>query len=201
MLHLAQTVRGMASWKRQSEEEVTALDYLFTCLTVAKPLEDALKNAIIDEENIADTASPELADIRRKIRSTQQRVRSQLDNMIDPHRIPIKSPARWQIPTGRGFFCLDASAGQRAGRSRIDRRQGRRVRKTRRVMSRRAPDRSIYIFYPNTKERLWWYSCRSGKKCRDRSRGFEQTYHTGLRKTDKSVREAGMVSVQTAPIF
>ncbi len=82
VLHLAQTVRGMASWKRQSEEEVTALDYLFTCLTVAKPLEDALKNAIIDEENIADTASPELADIRRKIRSTQQRVRSQLDNMI-----------------------------------------------------------------------------------------------------------------------
>ncbi len=82
ILHLLQTIRGMVSWKRQSEEEVTALDYLFSCLTVFKSVEDTLRNAIADEETIADSASSELANIRRKIRATQQRVRSHLDNMI-----------------------------------------------------------------------------------------------------------------------
>ena len=82
ILHLLETIRRMIGWKKQSEEEVTALDYLFSCLTSFKSLEDELKGAILDEETLSDSASPALADIRRKIRNNQQKVRSQLDNMI-----------------------------------------------------------------------------------------------------------------------
>ena len=80
--HLLESIRRMMAWKRQSEEETTALDYLFSCLTSFKPLEDELSTAIQDEETLADAASPALAEIRRKIRANQQRVRTQLDNMI-----------------------------------------------------------------------------------------------------------------------
>ena len=80
--HLLESIRRMIAWKRQSEEETTALDYLFSCLTSFKPLEDELSTAIQDEETLADAASPALAEIRRKIRANQQRVRTQLDNMI-----------------------------------------------------------------------------------------------------------------------
>ena len=82
ILHLLETIRRMIGWKKQSEEEVTALDYLFSCLTSFKSLEDELKGAILDEETLSDSASPALAEIRRKIRNNQQKVRSQLDNMI-----------------------------------------------------------------------------------------------------------------------
>ena len=81
-LLLLETIRRMIGWKKQSEEEITALDYLFSCLTSFKSLEDELKGAILDEETLSDSASPALAEIRRKIRNNQQKVRSQLDNMI-----------------------------------------------------------------------------------------------------------------------
>lgn len=82
VLHLVQTFRTLQSWKRQSEDTQSALDYLFTCVHTFRDIEDALKNAILAEDAIADTASPELANIRRKIRAAEQRVRSQLDGMI-----------------------------------------------------------------------------------------------------------------------
>ena len=75
ILHLLETIRRMIGWKKQSEEEVTALDYLFSCLTSFKSLEDELKGAILDEETLSDSASPVLAEIRRKIRNNQQKVR------------------------------------------------------------------------------------------------------------------------------
>lgn len=60
ILHLLETIRRMIGWKKQSEEEVTALDYLFSCLTSFKNLEDELKGAILDEETLSDSASPAL---------------------------------------------------------------------------------------------------------------------------------------------
>ena len=72
ILHLLETIRRMIGWKKQSEEEVTALDYLFSCLTSFKSLEDELKGAILDEEKLSDSAIQSLSDIRRKIRNNQQ---------------------------------------------------------------------------------------------------------------------------------
>ena len=53
---------------RSEQEEADCLAPLFRSLRANKYLEDRIFGAILSEEEIADNASPELADIRRKIR-------------------------------------------------------------------------------------------------------------------------------------
>ncbi|WMJ84159.1 endonuclease MutS2 [Oscillospiraceae bacterium LTW-04] len=76
------TMRSLDSWKQQSKEIQTALDSLFECLFLERSLENRLTSAIVSEEELDDNASALLSDLRRNIRSTGLRVRSQLDNMI-----------------------------------------------------------------------------------------------------------------------
>lgn len=76
------TMRSLDSWKAQSKEMTTALDGLFECLFLERSLENRLTGAIVSEEELDDNASALLSDLRRNIRSTGLRVRSQLDNMI-----------------------------------------------------------------------------------------------------------------------
>ena len=52
------------------DEERNCLRPLFRALTPDKALDDTITGSIISEEEIADTASAALADIRRHIRST-----------------------------------------------------------------------------------------------------------------------------------
>lgn len=77
-----QTVRLMSEWKRQSSDQATTLDDLFYRLTPNRQLEQAILDAIISEDEIADTASHDLADIRRKIKGAGQRIRDQLEKII-----------------------------------------------------------------------------------------------------------------------
>jgi len=51
-------------------------------LSAFKPIEQAISDAIISEEEIADRASSELFNIRRKMRSCNERVRERLNSMI-----------------------------------------------------------------------------------------------------------------------
>ena len=60
--------RRVAEYDRDRQGEKTVLDHLFSALHTNKFLEDKIRGAILDEETIADSASPELADIRRKMR-------------------------------------------------------------------------------------------------------------------------------------
>ncbi len=74
--------RVLGQWREQAGGGETVLDDLFECLYRNKSVEDRLTSAILSEEELEDQASPELADVRRKIRAAGQRVRSQLDGMI-----------------------------------------------------------------------------------------------------------------------
>jgi len=78
---ILRTMRSLYNWKQQSDEH-TALDFLFEALFVEKSVENRLTSSIISEEELDDNASPLLSDLRRKIKSTGLRVRSQLDSMI-----------------------------------------------------------------------------------------------------------------------
>ncbi len=78
---LLKTTRTLQVWKRQSDHTETALDYLFSQLESNKSLEEEITSSILSEEEIADRASPELSDIRRKIRQSQQKARDQLDKI------------------------------------------------------------------------------------------------------------------------
>ena len=94
----------------------TTLDWRFESVVPNKYLEEKINAVVISEEEVADSASPELASIRRRIRAASSRVREQLDKMIrstayqkylqDPivtmrggrYVVPVKAECRGEIP-------------------------------------------------------------------------------------------------------
>ena len=75
------TLRGITEWKQKCEGVATSLDDRFGLLTPNQYLENRIGAAILSEEEMADTASPALADIRRKMRQASSRARETLDRM------------------------------------------------------------------------------------------------------------------------
>ena len=85
-------------------------------LSTNRTLEQAIGDAILSEEEIADRASPELFTIRRKMRSCNERVRERLNGMIhspttqkylqeaiitmraDRYVLPVKQEYRSMVP-------------------------------------------------------------------------------------------------------
>ena len=67
-------------------EEKTVISHLFRSLTPNRFLEDSIPNSILGEEEIADSASSELASIRRHMRSTEARVRDILQRLISSNQ-------------------------------------------------------------------------------------------------------------------
>ena len=67
-------------------EEKTVISHLFRSLTPNRFLEDSITNSILSEEEIADSASSELASIRRHMRSTETRVRDILQRLISSNQ-------------------------------------------------------------------------------------------------------------------
>ena len=78
VLRCARTVKGYTA----EDEAPTVLDSFFKCLTANKYLEDKIFGAILSEEEIADTASPELADIRRHKRVKSAKIKDSLQKII-----------------------------------------------------------------------------------------------------------------------
>ena len=74
--------RRVSEYDRDRQGEKTVLDHLFSALHTNKFLEDKIHGAILDEETIADSASPELADIRRKMRLAASKGRQILQRII-----------------------------------------------------------------------------------------------------------------------
>ncbi len=110
------TIRAIVQWRSTNEGVPTVLDIYFSALVPNKFLEDTITSAIISEEEIADNASPLLADIRRKIRTQESKVKEQLgkfthnsnyskylqDNIITTRNgryvVPVKNEYRGEIP-------------------------------------------------------------------------------------------------------
>ena len=118
------------------EEKATILDPLFQALAPNKYLEDRITGAILSEEEIADNASPELADIRRHMRIQAAKVKDGLQKIISSpayakylrepiitirqgrYVVPVKSEHRGDVPglvhdvsaTGSTFFVEPMSA-------------------------------------------------------------------------------------------
>lgn len=75
-------IRGLCQWKEYSKDVETSLDDFFERLSPNKYLEDKITSCILSEEEISDNASPELADVRRKMRNCSQNARAQLEKII-----------------------------------------------------------------------------------------------------------------------
>ena len=75
-------VSGLDDWYSQCSGIQTSLTEYFEQLSVNKHLENMITNAIISEEELADSASPQLAAIRRSIQRKSLAVRERLDKLI-----------------------------------------------------------------------------------------------------------------------
>ena len=94
------TIRGLTQWWGKSGNVTTALTARFEVLAPNKYLEEKIFTCIVNEEEVADNASPALASIRRKIRAASQRVRDQLDKLI--HSQAHQKHLQESIVTQRG---------------------------------------------------------------------------------------------------
>ena len=74
--------RRAKEYFQAKEAGKSAIDHLFLSLHGNRFLEDRIKNAILDEDTIADSASPELADIRRHMRAAQAKSRQILQRIV-----------------------------------------------------------------------------------------------------------------------
>ena len=85
LLEIAATLRnfaGLSQWYGLSEHDMMPTDDLFYSLAPQPVLERQISDSIISPEEMADTASTTLADLRRKIRQTEDSIRIKLDAII-----------------------------------------------------------------------------------------------------------------------
>ena len=112
VLRSARTIKSYIS----EDEDKTVLTPLFHALTPNKYLEDRIFGAILSEEEIADNASPALADIRRHMRVQAAKIRDSLQKVISSpayskflrepiitirdgrYVVPVKSECRNDVP-------------------------------------------------------------------------------------------------------
>ncbi|MBE6636003.1 MAG: endonuclease MutS2 [Ruminococcaceae bacterium] len=65
----------------------TSVDELFSRILLSGNLEDRIKKSVISEDLIADEASAELADIRRQIRRSNNKIKETLQSFIGGNRL------------------------------------------------------------------------------------------------------------------
>ena len=112
VLRCARNIKGYVS----EDDKETVLDVMFKALTPNKYLEDKIFGAILSEEEIADNASPALADIRRHMRIQAGKIRDSLQKVISSpayakflrepiitirdgrYVVPVKSECRNDVP-------------------------------------------------------------------------------------------------------
>ena len=118
LLDIAQVLRcarNVHEYGAGNGEAKTVLDGYFESLTANRFLEDKITGSILSEDEIADAASPELADIRRHIRAAAGKVRDVLNRLISSNQskylqdaiitmrggryvVPVKSEHKNDIP-------------------------------------------------------------------------------------------------------
>ncbi len=85
ILSTLKSMRKLKQWKKFSEDETTYLDNKFEKISVNKYLEKKIESTVLSESEISDDASEELANIRKKMRVLNQRIRDRLEHMVNSH--------------------------------------------------------------------------------------------------------------------
>ena len=114
LLRTARLVKGYTAEKDAVGK--TSIDYLFAGLRANKFLEEKIMTSIIGDDEISDSASADLADIRRKMRAASARAREALQKIIsspsyakalqeniittrsDRYVVPVKAEFKSAIP-------------------------------------------------------------------------------------------------------
>ena len=106
-------LREMKDFRNNYEgEKETSLDEYFESLMPNIRLEEKIGFTVVSEDEVSDTASPTLADIRRKIRNSQAKVKEQLDKLI--HSNTYSKYLQEPIVTMRdGRYCVPVKSEYR----------------------------------------------------------------------------------------
>jgi len=97
---LLRSIQSVCDWRSRSAGVETVLDMRFNALSPQKYLENKISSAILSEEEIADHASTELFNIRRKISAAENKIRERLDKAI--HSASMQKYLQESIITTRG---------------------------------------------------------------------------------------------------
>lgn len=81
--NVLKTSRSLLEYSRTNRRENTSVDDIFERLITDKKLEDKIYTAIVSEDTVADEASPALADIRRKMKNINNRIKDSLQSFIN----------------------------------------------------------------------------------------------------------------------
>ncbi len=82
LLNIARILKGARVMKQYTPEQTGVLSGYIAELEPDKRLEERITTSIVSEDEMADGASAELANIRRKIKNTSAKIRDTLDSMI-----------------------------------------------------------------------------------------------------------------------
>ena len=85
LLEIAAILRnfqGLSQWYGMTEHEPLQTDDLFFALAPQPALEKQITDSVLSPEEMADTASMTLRDLRRRIRATEDSIRTKLDSII-----------------------------------------------------------------------------------------------------------------------
>ncbi len=116
------------SRNEREESKADSLEELFARLEPLTPLLEEIRRCILSEDEIADDASATLKHIRRSIKNTNEKIRSQMNELLNSSRshlqdavitmrdgrycLPVKAESKGQVPgmihdqssTGSTFF-------------------------------------------------------------------------------------------------
>ena len=84
---LLRSARSVIDYSSADRTFDTSLDEIFTRLMPCRELENNITRSIISEDMIADEASPALADIRRKVRLANNKIKDTLQSYVGGVRI------------------------------------------------------------------------------------------------------------------
>ena len=116
LLNVARFLKCIRNLKRYTKEQTGVLEEYFSELVSAKPIEDEINRAIVSEDEIADAASPALANVRRKMKNAGAKIKDSLDSMVrsghyqkflmdnivtmrnNRYVVPVKAEHRSEVP-------------------------------------------------------------------------------------------------------
>ena len=84
---LLHSARMVTDYIRTDKPFDTSIDHLFDRILTKRELEDRINKSIISEDLIADEASKELAEIRRKIRNANSKIKETLQSYVGGVRL------------------------------------------------------------------------------------------------------------------
>lgn len=106
LLEVAKRAKAYARSERE-DAKADSLDSYFSRLEPLSPLLDEIRRCILSEDEIADDASSPLKKIRRSIKNTNEKIRSQMNDLLNSNRTHLQDAV---ITMRGGRYCLPVKA-------------------------------------------------------------------------------------------